>query len=292
MKFHLLLFFCILTVSQIHGQDTIYSYPFVTPHPVSTFEDRDTANYFYFDTTQLNNLWQIGTPSKTVFNNAYSLPLAMVTDSINTYPDGNTSSFEFVIWTDDHTLISFWHRFNTDSLSDGGVIEFSTDGGVTWTNIIYATQFYLINFYSILNSISSNSNQPGFTGNSDWIKSTILGNALNNVRFRFTFTSDSINTFKDGWMIDNFVFDCVAIAINEISLNAFFDVFPNPTSNIITIRSDNSINIKTVTIKDLLGKTILTTDQTTVDLSQFESGIYFIEITTDKAKYIQRVQKL
>lgn len=289
MKKYLLILFCTLIVAKTYGQDTIYSIAYYFPQPVSSFEERDTANYFYTDTTQTNNLWQIGTPSKTVFNSAYSAPLAMVTDTLNTYPNGSISSFEFVMRTDDETFISFWHRLNTDLLEDGGVVEVSIDGGSTWTNIINATQFYLTNFYSSSNTVSSNSNKPGFTGNSSWIKSTIQGFALNFVRFRFTFTSDNTNTNKDGWMIDSFDFTCFGTGIQEVGINSPIHIFPNPTSNFLFIRSDNSRKFKTAIIKDIVGKTILTTDMTTIDLSQFQSGLYFIEITTDKEPYVARV---
>lgn len=289
MKKYLLILICTLTVAKTYGQDTIYSIAYTFPQPVSSFEDRDTANYFYIDTTQASNLWQIGTPSKTIFNSAYSAPLALLTDTLNTYSNGNISSFEFVMRTDDATFISFWHRLNTDSLADGGVVEVSTDGGSTWANIINATQFTLTNFYSSSNIISSNSNKLGFTGNSGWIQSTIQGYALNFVRFRFTFTSDNTNTNKDGWMIDSFDFTCLGTGIKEIGANSPIHIFPNPTSNFIFIRSDNSLQFKSAIIKDIVGKTILTTDRATIDLSQFQSGLYFIEVTTDKEKYLARI---
>lgn len=282
---------------KLYGQDTIYSIAYNHPQPVSNFEDRDTANYFYIDTTQPNNLWQIGIPSKTIFNSAYSAPLALVTDTLNAYPIGNMSFFEFVVYTDDYTEISFWHRFNTDSLADGGVIEVSTDGSSTWMNIIDALQMEpwrftsLNNFYSSSNTIASNGNKPGFTGNSEWIKSTIVGRGLLFVRFRFTFTSDSTNTNKDGWMLDGFDFTCIGTGINEIGLNSPIRISPNPTSNFISINTDNSLRIELVAIKDFVGKTVLTTDKTSIDLSSFAPGLYFIEIRTDKESYVGRVQR-
>jgi hypothetical protein len=289
MTKYLLILFSILTIANTYGQNPIYSIAYTHPQPVSNFEDRDTANYFYIDSTQTSNLWQIGTPSKTIFNSAYSLPLALLTDTSNTYSNGNISSFEFVIRTDDDTYISFLHRLNTDSLADGGVVEVSTDGGSAWTNIINASQFTLTNFYSSSDTISSNSNKPGFSGNSGWVNSTIHGYALNFVRFRFTFTSDNTNTFKDGWMIDSFDFTCLGTGTQEVGINSPIQIFPNPTTNFIFIRSDNSRQFKTAIVKDIIGKTILTTDKTTIDLSQFQSGLYFIEITTDKEKYLARV---
>ena len=291
MKKQLLFLFTILTIIKASGQDTIYSIAFDYPQPVSFFEDRDTANYFHFN-TQLNNIWQIGTPSKIIFNSAFSPAFALLTDTLNTYPNGNISSFEFVIRTDDYTEISFWHRFDTDNLADGGVVEFSTDGGSTWTNIVSSSLFTLTNFYSRSDSISSNGNNPGFTGNSNWIYSTIIKWHLDFVRFRFTFTSDNINTNKDGWMIDDFTFICLPTGTDEIGSNSLFNIFPNPTSNFINIRSENLNNYKRAIIKDIFGKLILVTDKTIIDLSELNTGIYFIEISTDKMKYISRIVRL
>ena len=284
-KFYFLLF-CILTIIKSNGQDTIYSIAYNFPQPISNFEDRDTANYFYIDSTQANNIWQIGIPSKIIFNSAYSVPIAIVTDTLNPYPNGNTSSFEFVIKSDDATFISFWHRFNTDSLSDGGVIEVSTGLDSSWINIIDDLQLTLTNFYSSSSTISSNNNNAGFTSNSDWIHSTIYGYGIDFKRFRFTFTSDNTNTNKEGWMIDNFDFTCLGTGINDVLANSPIHIFPNPTSNFISVRLDNHIQFKTATIKDITGKIILTTSMSSIDLSKFQSGLYIIEVLTDKSNYV------
>ena len=289
MNKYILVFICFLKIATTYGQDTIYSIAYNMPQPQSSFEDRDAANYFYIDTSQPNNLWQIGIPSKSVFNSAYSPTLAMVTDTLNTYPNGNTSSFEFVINTDDATFISFWHRFNADYLADGGVIEVSNDGGTNWTNIIYAPQFTLTNFYSNSSTVSSNGNKPGFTGNAGWILSTIQGYALSFVRFRFTFTSDNTNTNKDGWMIDSFDFTCLGTGLQEDGMNSPIHIFPNPTTDYVFIRTDKSTQFKSALLKDIAGKTIFTSENSTIDLSQIQSGLYFIEVITDNEMYLSRI---
>src|SRR5204863_2124304 len=103
-------------------EDTIYSIAYYqTQYRFFDLNDRDTGKYFFIDTTQAGNIWQIGTPSKTVFGSAYSTPLALITDSANAYPANNQSSFTVTIYTDDETFFSFWHRIDADSLNDGGV---------------------------------------------------------------------------------------------------------------------------------------------------------------------------
>jgi hypothetical protein len=293
MKTKILIGLLFLVLNNSYGQDTLYSIAYTGPCPTGTafctydLNDRDTSNYFFIDTTQPNNIWVIGTPAKSVFNSAYSPPLALVSDTLNPYPINNVSSFSFTIATDDLTYIHFWHRINTDSLTDGGVIEYSTDGGANWNNIINSS-YILSNFYSNTSTISSNGNRAGFTGTTGWIESVIQGYALYFVKFRFTFTSDNLDTNKDGWMIDDIEVNCIGTGINEIA-NSPFQIYPNPTSDFISIFSSNEVKLIEVAIIDITGKIVLTTSHTIVDLSKLEAGIYFIDLITDTGKYLSRI---
>ena len=125
---------------------------------------------------QPNNLWQVGSPSKTFFNAAHSIPNAIVTDTLNPYPSQNISSFTFYVLPAGPNTLSFWHKYDTDSGHAGGFIEDSVPG-YPWTNIVVDTvlthQFnfytYSINFYDSTQQITGNI--PAFTGTSDWIYS-------------------------------------------------------------------------------------------------------------------------
>jgi uncharacterized repeat protein (TIGR01451 family) len=69
---------------------------------------------------------------------------------------------------------------------------------------------------------------------------------------------------------------------NEIAL------FPNPSTNDVTIQLLNNQNIKQVQFFDVSGKMIQSIEnisnwQTTIDISHFEKGLYFVEITTTTA---------
>jgi hypothetical protein len=87
---------------------------------------------------------------------------------------------------------------------------------------------------------------------------------------------------------------CVAVngvGIDENNLIAA-DIYPNPSSNQVTISFDGAVaNLK---ITDAQGKLIrLATIQnnTTLSISSFENGIYFFEIATEKGSIIKRVSK-
>lgn len=80
---------------------------------------------------------------------------------------------------------------------------------------------------------------------------------------------------------------------NEFQTNDF-TVSPNPTTGKINLEfADN--NIKQIRISDLTGKTIIEKSEIqqsqTIDLSSFESGIYIINIKTDKEIFTARIVK-
>jgi hypothetical protein len=272
--------------NKLFSQNIIYAYAYSgnAQHNFD-FNDRDTGNYFIIDTNQTNNIWKIGTPSKIVFNSANSAPLAILTDTFNTYPINNTSSFSFTLYTNDLTIINISHRINADSLNDGGVIEYSLNGGNTWNSIFDSTFFTSNSTSSNINAISSNSNKIGFTGTSDWMQFNIGGHSLNNVKFRFTFTSDNLNTNKDGWMIDDISINCIGTGLNNISNEAPIHIFPSPSSDIITIQLNSSRKLLSTVVTNIAGEMVLNTDKMILDVSKLSKGIYFVKVSTDKGNY-------
>ena len=195
-----------------------------------------------------NNIWQIGKPGKNVFDSAYSAPRAIVTDTLLSYPINNTSSFtlDFELYGG-QPFIEFKHRFDSDTLSDGGFIEISSDSGQTWllltdtTSLDHSNGAFLpygletFGFYGVQDSIANG--RIGFSGSSsDWVTSTILFPCYAikkpfELMLRFTFISDSVSNPNDGWMIDNIVIQnqggCSSIDENQLSQ---IEVYPNPFS--------------------------------------------------------------
>ena len=70
------------------------------------------------------------------------------------------------------------------------------------------------------------------------------------------------------------------IGVDEFENNANdFIVFPNPTSNSVSIASKNSLEPMSITIYDFTGKEIGYKENASfVDLSEFSAGMYFITI--------------
>jgi len=86
-----------------------------------------TKGSIEIDTTNHNNIWQIGKSSKLLLKPVYP-PLSMMTDTIDPYPPSNKSSFIMKV---NFTKRPCWRMMNididfqmdTDSLCDGGYIE-------------------------------------------------------------------------------------------------------------------------------------------------------------------------
>ncbi|MDQ3048554.1 MAG: T9SS type A sorting domain-containing protein [Bacteroidota bacterium] len=291
MKKSIFVLLSFLSVSDMKAQNPIFSYAYTTSQfVISDFEERDTAGYFLIDSSQPGNLWEIGTPSKVLFDAALSGSLVIITDSVNTYPVGNISSFIFIVKSDDHTEIQFHHSVNSDTLIDGGVVEYSEDGGTTWNNVVGSS--FLLNNFPSSSTLASNSGKNGFSGNLEWNISKIKSTApLNFTQFRFTFTSDSVNTNKEGWMIDRISINCIGVGIQEKISNSGLTVFPNPTNGKIDILVKSGEEILTVNVSDTMGKIVHHSAQAGIDLSSLNKGIYFLEVTTAKGRYYSKIEK-
>ncbi len=70
------------------------------------------------------------------------------------------------------------------------------------------------------------------------------------------------------------------VGIEELGDENEVVIYPNPTTGVIQLLSDEVI--KQVTVKNMLGEEILTTKQKTIDLSNYPNGIYLVEIETEK----------
>ncbi|MDP5107258.1 MAG: T9SS type A sorting domain-containing protein, partial [Polaribacter sp.] len=79
--------------------------------------------------------------------------------------------------------------------------------------------------------------------------------------------------------------DNLAIASENLEL------FPNPVHDFLTIKPSNNITVLTSTIYTLLGKKILETENTQLDLSQLKAGIYILKIDTNLGILHQKIIK-
>ena len=71
--------------------------------------------------------------------------------------------------------------------------------------------------------------------------------------------------------------------VSKIGLESISDVviYPNPASDKITVVG-RELNFNEIVVVDLKGKMILTTQQNTINVSDFSTGIYFIKLIVDE----------
>ncbi|MBP7496702.1 MAG: T9SS type A sorting domain-containing protein [Bacteroidales bacterium] len=277
-----------------------------------TFEQ--PTKFIKIDSSNHSNLWQIGKPNKSYFDSAYSVSNAIITDTFNNYTGNNTSAFEFTVKLKNIGIawgsgeLSFWHKFDMDSLFDGGYIEVLYDTNKTPLNIIYDTlsiQYYPTNFYKKQDTISGKI--PAFTGRSNgWVQSKfqwvwLIGVKkykqiweIDSLRIRFVFKSNSNKTNYEGWMIDNIgvtIYEPVG-GVNELynqeALSAY--IYPNPlTENSILTMTNPGLNVKKLEIYNIIGVKVkeivnIKHKQLALKKAEFCPGIYYYRITSDNNK--------
>lgn len=223
-----------------------------------------------------DNIWQIGTPTKVFFNSPHNGIKAILTDTVNSYPLNDTSSFVYVIrnpyTVTCFTSMDFWHKYDMDSLTDIGIIEASYDGGNSWVlandTIVNSSIFWWD--YDFHNSNGNFAKHPlTTTGKSDgWIlsrfnwqwwlpvKSDTINYPVDSLMIKFTFISDSIETNREGWIIDDILTESGdwqrCSDIKEIP-NNILRIYPNPFSQQITIESNINLNGSNIIIYNSIG---------------------------------------
>lgn len=236
--------------------------------------DIDITNFEnYYDysisiDTSSQNLWQVGTPGKSFFDSAFSPSLAILTDTINSYSSNNASFFDLKFYPNNpsysspfyggNVFFEIKHKFDTDTLLDGGYISISYDNGQSFTNIlkdslvcmyftprnnIWTGGYYNDSLYTLSDTLYNGEN--GFSGHSNnWITTRFAWYdipikcqwLMDTTIIRFNFISDSIQTNKEGWMIDNIRLYTVEFPGNiDKKQNSNIRVYPNPANDVLSI---------------------------------------------------------
>ncbi|MDR0863524.1 MAG: T9SS type A sorting domain-containing protein [Candidatus Symbiothrix sp.] len=72
-------------------------------------------------------------------------------------------------------------------------------------------------------------------------------------------------------------------------LNAI-SIYPNPTTGKLEI-GNGELKIQQISIFNMLGRNVLNTQQTTLDISHLPTGVYFVQIKTEKGRVTKKVVK-
>ncbi len=257
------------------------------------FDERYPVEIFSFNSTSNGTAkWNHAVPNKSILSNAHSGSAVLITYADTTYPVNDTSTFTVTYVCSDgfinkHTaMISGWYNVNSDTLTDYGYIELSIDHGQTWMNLFADSMSSMVYFYE--------GAKPVFSGNSNGWKLFNMNIAQigyyynidfgDTVLYRFTFVSDSIETFKDGMMFDDMSFYDYSEGINSNANNFKSSIHPNPLENNSIIEfENNNKDLHQLIIFDMQGHKLMQSGIT--DDKQFElkdnalqPGMYLYQI--------------
>lgn len=247
-----------------------------------------------------NNIWQVGMVQKSIFSSAFSPPNVIVTDTINAYPTNDTSSFILtnVVYGPGFMLpfvviVSGQYYVNSDTLTDYGTIEMSPDNGNTWIDLINDTVY--------TDAIWWGTTKPTLTGNSNgWLNFNAniagLGPIFNiqsgdTILYRFTFISDSVQTFKDGLMFDDFHFEDYAEGIEEIQNDNLISVYPNPVNDQLSIKINQINSSQTIQITNYQGQVVYDNkyfQDSYIDTKHLNNGLYFLSYSDTKSFSVKK----
>ncbi len=250
--------------------------------------------------TSTTNIWQIGTPQKIIFDSAATVPNAIVTDTINNYPINDTSRFtikilnQFAPWG---VLAVQWkQKLDMDTTFDGGIVEFTTDHGLTWQNAF--NNPYVYNFYGFqpANHDTLFSGVNAFSGtDSTWrdiwlcFDMSWMSQFPDTLMFRYTLISDSVDNGKEGWLIDNFMAHITFIhTVKEVEQENYLNVYPNPANDIVYIQAQKIMEFHIIEMMELVDPIGRVVDiwkniptKFWFDTNKYPGGQYYLKVKTN-----------
>lgn len=153
---------------------------------------------------------------------------------------------------------------------------------ITVTNVLWAGTASVTEKYSIYRS--SDGSNYNLIGYADGDATTYVDNDIQSVSQYYQVSA--INTIAGGHHCESESVTAHVTTDGIAELDGSVVVYPNPTSGLISISAEG---IKAVTVINALGQKVLETTDSSIDLSQFGSGLYMLRIETTETLAIKRV---
>ena len=217
------------------------------------------------------------------------------------------------------SILSFWHNFRIEPLYDGGVVEYSGDGGATWTD---AAPLILNNGYNNTMAAGILFGRRSFSGNSTGFKQTTLNLAsLGTTPVQFRFRMETTNGVGvEGWYVDDIVrangcggimrsavYDATGLRLDSAAVPVFVHplqlplmtwsaaslhknekplmLVPNPVNNVAVLYISNELKATSVKIYNASGSLVWQmvigagVQQVKIPTNKLAAGVYIIETT-------------
>lgn len=248
--------------------------------------------------------WQIGKPNKTIFNSSYSVPNSIVTDTINSVPPNDTSSFYLIhqrpFYGDSiHAFgLEFFYKLDGDS-TDFGLIEISPDSGITWINMLTQDTTYQFSWALPKPTLTGSTNgwEHFSVYMSPWASCSDtfpVYMTSDSILFRFTYITNADSSAHDGWIIDDiYIVDAPSPfdGLNEIHSSDLIAIYPNPVSQKLRIKRNKNITKCSIQIYSYTGELVLSHKNLvddTIDISFLADGSYLLKYVDDNSYSINK----
>jgi hypothetical protein len=132
-------------------------------------------------------------------------------------------------------------------------------------------------------------NEPWFSnGEIDYIGGKIT--STNTTATTTDFTVKTWHSHPNYKLSGTITFEYEGVGIGENTIAPNITVYPNPTKGVLRIESGD-LRVEKVEILDITGRTVLTSHETMINISQFSTGAYFVKLKTDKGELTKKVIK-
>lgn len=101
--------------------------------------------------------------------------------------------------------------------------------------------------------------------------------------------ADTNATQQNGEVAFSYTIGNCATGINNININEELIIYPNPANNTMAIRIPNDFKNYEINLLNTLGETLLQTKSNVIDVSSLPSGIYFVNVQSDKISVNKKV---
>ncbi|MEE9408831.1 MAG: M1 family aminopeptidase [Polaribacter sp.] len=130
------------------------------------------------------------------------------------------------------------------------------------------------------------------TGTNGEILDLVLNNINNAQTFTETvsFTVSSVELDPDFHLISRN--NTVTLGLNKLNIvEKNISLFPNPITDVLNIKASNNVIVKEAIIYNTIGKEILKSSISEIDLTQLNSGIYFVKVITNLGNLHKKIIK-
>lgn len=248
-----------------------------------------------------NSNWTEGIPQTGYLNDTYSGQNAWATNLSGDYANRDSSALFsplFAVNNVDCYRLSFHHKYKTEIYQDGGIVEYSTDGGASWQVLGgYQSGPNWYNTQYVTGLANTTPGLPGWSGQSqgtngwEYAEFDVLFPSVGDVIFRFRFGSD-FSVTDEGWAIDDICFDqigaCSPTQIDEFAGAQLLDAYPNPTNSYTSVQFESGkAGVGELKLLNSLGQKVWSKDvvytggqqEEIIDLSDLADGLYYVQLT-------------